>query len=84
MAIRLLVAHEPWSVNFVAFQQHLLFSHSPHITVPILAFQRAKVQEAPEDRAAKSKLYGILSMSNPAHAETRPAEPGLWKSACGT
>ena len=38
-AIRLSVAHGPWSVNLVDFQQHLLFSLGPHITVPILAFQ---------------------------------------------
>ena len=38
-AIRLSVAHGPWSVNLVDFQQHLLFSLRPHITVPILAFQ---------------------------------------------
>ena len=40
-AIRLSVAHGPWSVNLVDFQQHLLFSLGPHITVPILAFQNS-------------------------------------------
>ena len=37
-AIRLAVGHGPWSVNLVDFQQHVLFSLGPHITVPILAF----------------------------------------------
>ena len=40
-AVRLLVAHRPWSVNLVDFQQHLVFSLRPHITVPILASQKA-------------------------------------------
>ena len=34
-----IVAHGPWRVNLVDFQQDLLFSHGPHIIVPILAFQ---------------------------------------------
>ena len=33
------MAHGPWSVNLVNFQQHLLFSLDPDITVPILTFQ---------------------------------------------
>ena len=37
-AIRLSVAHGPWNVNLVDFQQHLLFSLGLHITVPISAF----------------------------------------------
>ena len=40
-AIRLLqvVAHGPWNVSLVDFQQHLLFSLCPYTTVPILATQ---------------------------------------------
>ena len=36
--IRLLVAHGPWSVNFVDSQQYLFFSFRPHIMVHVLAF----------------------------------------------
>ena len=39
VALRLFVAHGPWNVNLFDFQQHLLFSLCPHITVPILASQ---------------------------------------------
>ena len=39
----LLVAHGPWSVDFVDFQQHLLFSLRPRITVPTFAFQQLSV-----------------------------------------
>ena len=42
-AIRLPVAHSPWSVNLGDFQQHLLFSLRFHITVPILAFQNEAI-----------------------------------------
>ena len=34
-AFRLLIAHGPWSLNLVDFQQHLLCSLCPHITVPL-------------------------------------------------
>ena len=44
-AIGLSVARGPWSVNLVDFQQHLLFSLRPHITVPILAFQKTQIVE---------------------------------------
>ena len=44
-AIKLLVAHGPWSVSLVDFQPHVLFSLLPHITVPILAVQRETEQE---------------------------------------
>ena len=30
-AFKLLVAHGPWSVHLVGFQQHLLHSNRPHI-----------------------------------------------------
>ena len=43
-AIGLLMAYALWIVSPVDFQQHLgthlLFSHCPHITVPMLAFQK--------------------------------------------
>ena len=40
-AIKLRVAHGPWNVNLVDFQQYLLlqFSLRPQITVPMKAFQ---------------------------------------------
>ena len=38
-AIKQLVGHGPWNVNFVDFQQHLLFRLRPHITIPVSAFQ---------------------------------------------
>ena len=38
-AIKVLVAHGPRSVSLVDFQQHLLISLRPHITVPIMVFK---------------------------------------------
>ena len=55
-AIRLSVAHGPWSVNLVDFQQHLLFSLGPHITVPTLAFHSDGAHYLqPLSNAAKQK-----------------------------
>ena len=72
-AIRLLVAHGPWSVSFTDFQQHLLFSHRPHISVPILAFQ-SKTQEPlvtnSSGRFVRAKQYELL-FALTLHSNTR-------------